>query len=207
MPLMVLAFFDGRGVASAAEITAPNYVKSVGEMRITISQKGVFRRPVIVVGRWALKIARDWQGCDCNKYEAKLYRSVSDKRRMMLCPVLWISPWGLLLVMAAAEPTTTMMTIEDYGDLCDEWDYLPGEDGCPFEPKPSDWGIYRGRWLRSIIQHLRGESAGSCWQLFLHREGEGTCHLFPNCGVCAFDPPIAPRRTLGASSPSLGALL
>jgi hypothetical protein len=145
MPLMVLAFFDGRGVASAAEITAPNYVKSVGEMRITISQKGVFRRPVIVVGRWALKIARDWQGCDCNKYEAKLYRSVSDKRRMMLCPVLWISPWGLLLVMAAAEPTTTMMTIEDYGDLCDEWDYLPGEDGCPFEPKPSDWGIYRGR--------------------------------------------------------------
>jgi hypothetical protein len=47
--------------------------------------------------------------------------------------------------MAAAVPTTTVMSQEEYLDVCAEWDRLPGEDDCPFEPKPADWGIYEGR--------------------------------------------------------------
>jgi hypothetical protein len=27
------------------------------------------------------------------------------------------------------------------------WDYMPGEDGCPFEPKASDWGWFEGRMV------------------------------------------------------------
>jgi hypothetical protein len=112
-----------------------------------ISRKGSFRRPVIVIGRWAIKCARNSRGRCCNQYEARLYQSVSAERRRMLCPVIWISPNGGLLVMAAASPRTEPLSREEYLELFDEWDYLPGEDSCPFEPKPSDWGWYRGRWV------------------------------------------------------------
>ncbi len=54
-------------------------------------------------------------------------------------------PWGFLLIMAATEPTTVHMSLEEYLEVCEEWGYLPGEDSCPFEPKPSDWGRYKGR--------------------------------------------------------------
>ncbi|WMT79397.1 hypothetical protein [Bradyrhizobium sp. Ash2021] len=45
-----------------------------------------------------------------------------------------------MLIMAAAEPMAEMMTLENYLDLGERW----GSD-CPFEPKPSDWGWYKGR--------------------------------------------------------------
>ncbi len=63
----------------------------------------------------------------------------------MLCPVIWISPRGLLLVMSAAKPLSEPLTREEYLELFEEWDYLSGEDACPFEPKPSDWGWYKDR--------------------------------------------------------------
>jgi hypothetical protein len=47
--------------------------------------------------------------------------------------------------MSAAEPLIEPLSCEEYVDLFEEWDYLPGEDSCPFEPKPSDWGWYGGR--------------------------------------------------------------
>jgi hypothetical protein len=112
---------------------------------ITISKAGSFRQPVVVIGRWALKFARNAEGVSCNKYEAHLYRSVSEKRRSMLCPVVWISPGGRLLIMAAAIPRTSDLTPEEYTDLFEEWDYMPGEDSCPFEPKALDWGWYQGK--------------------------------------------------------------
>jgi len=108
---------------------------------ISISRAGSFRGPVIVLGRWvAFKFARNAKGRACNKYEADLYRSTTDQRRRLLCPVLWMSPGGWLLVMAAAEPMADMMSLDDYLDLGGQWG-----SGCPFEPKPSDWGWYQGR--------------------------------------------------------------
>ena len=100
---------------------------------------------MIVVGPVALKIARNKDGRACNKYEALLYRSTATHRRAMLCPVLWVSWGGLLLIMRAAEPLREMMSLNEYLDAADEWDAMPGEDSCPFEPKPSDWGWYEGR--------------------------------------------------------------
>jgi len=43
---------------------------------INVSKAGSMRSPVIVVGRFAFKFARNARGRDGNLYEAKLYRSV-----------------------------------------------------------------------------------------------------------------------------------
>jgi hypothetical protein len=48
---------------------------------IRISRVGSMRSPVIIVGRFALKFARDSRGRASNLYEAKLYRSVNATRR------------------------------------------------------------------------------------------------------------------------------
>ncbi len=58
---------------------------------ISFSRAGAFRQPVIVIGPWALKFARNAQGRACNKYGAKLYQSANDHRGQMLCPVVWVS--------------------------------------------------------------------------------------------------------------------
>ena len=112
---------------------------------LSISRAGAFRSPVVVIGPWALKFARNNVGRRCNLYEANLYRSVSEWRRRMLCPVIWASRGGGLLIMVAAKPLTTHLTEDEYMELVEEWDYMPGEDSCPFEPKESDWAWYRGR--------------------------------------------------------------
>ena len=63
----------------------------------------------------------------------------------MLRPVIWMSPRGLLLIMPAAKPPTAPLSLEEYLEIVEEWEYLPGEETCLFEPKPSDWGWYGGR--------------------------------------------------------------
>jgi hypothetical protein len=110
----------------------------------SISTKGTRRRPLIVLGPVALKIARNAEGRACNRYEAELYRNTTPRRRAMLCPVLWASSGGLLLIMRAVVPLTEMMSPVEYLTAANEWDAIPGEDGCPFEPKTSDWGWYKG---------------------------------------------------------------
>lgn len=110
---------------------------------ISISLKGTTRRPVIVVGSWALKFARGERGRRCN---LQLFRNSSECRRVMLCPVRWCSRKGFLLVMQSAIP----LDPADHLDLLEhdafpDWDAMPGEDGSPFEPKASDWGRINGR--------------------------------------------------------------
>jgi hypothetical protein len=63
----------------------------------------------------------------------------------MLCPVICCSAGGRLLVMATAQPLSNAEheSILDTDGFPD-WDYMPGEDGDPFEYKASDWGWYRG---------------------------------------------------------------
>ena len=107
---------------------------------ISCSTIGSTRR-VLVLGPWAIKLARGARGRRCNKYEAYLFRTVDVRRRAMLCPVLWCSGSGVLLVMATAQP----LAKADHEDLLyrgdfPDWDYRPGEDDAPFEYKASDWG-------------------------------------------------------------------
>jgi hypothetical protein len=103
------------------------------------------RSPVIVIGRFAIKSARNRRGRASNLYEANLYRNVNATRRALLCPVLWVSRNGAVQIMRAAEPLTDMMSPDEYSEMVDAWDYMPGEDGCPFEPKACDWGWLEGR--------------------------------------------------------------
>jgi hypothetical protein len=47
--------------------------------------------------------------------------------------------------MRAAKPLTDMMSLNEYIEVIEAWDYVPGEDSCPFEPKACDWGRFKGR--------------------------------------------------------------
>jgi hypothetical protein len=98
-------------------------------------------RIVWCVGRIAIKIARHERGVRCNRFEANYYREASPECRAKLCPVLWCSPWGVVLVMPRAEPIA-----EDEFYKLYESDGLPFYDlDSPFEWKPSDWGRLDGR--------------------------------------------------------------
>jgi hypothetical protein len=113
---------------------------------IKVSRSGSTRSPVIVIGPLAFKFARNEHGRASNLYEANLYRTTTPARRALLCPVIWVSPRGAVQIMRAAAPLTEIMSPDDYDGFIDAWDYMPGgEDGCPFEPKPSDWGWFKGR--------------------------------------------------------------
>ena len=104
-------------------------------------------RTVLVVGPLALKFAVGERGRRSNRFEADLYVRVDARRRAMLCPVVWCSRAGRLLVARAARP----LTEQERDHLWDtdgfpDWDYVPPNDeGQPFEWKPSDWGWLDGR--------------------------------------------------------------
>jgi hypothetical protein len=103
-------------------------------------------RTVLVLGPVALKLALGERGRRCNRFEAGLYKRVNPSRRAMLCPVLWCTPTGWVLIARAANPLTEperdhLMKTGGFPD----WDYLPPNDeGHPFEYKASDWGWLDG---------------------------------------------------------------
>lgn len=79
------------------------------------------------------------------QFEADLYKRVGARRRAMLCPVLWCSPGGRLLLMRAACP----LTEHEHDHLIEtdgfpDWDYVPPDETEPFEYKASDWGWLNG---------------------------------------------------------------
>jgi hypothetical protein len=112
---------------------------------IRVSKAGSMRSPVIIIGQFAFKLARNRRGRASNLYEADLYRSVNATRRALLCPVLWVSRNGAVQIVRAAKPLNDMMSLAEYMEAVEAWDYMPGEDSCPFEPKASDWGWFEGR--------------------------------------------------------------
>jgi|SRR5690242_10073753 len=103
-------------------------------------------RLVLVIPPFAFKFGRGVRGKRCNKFEAKLFADVNERRRSMLCPVIWCAQSGRLLIARAATP----LTIAERDDLMardafPDWDYMPGDPGQPFEYKPSDWGWLAGK--------------------------------------------------------------
>jgi hypothetical protein len=99
-------------------------------------------RFVVVLRPVALKIAKGEHGRRCNRHEHDLYRDVSERRRAMLCPTIWCSPFGIILVMRAA---TRTLSEEEKDHLLatggfPDWDWEPGSphNEHPFEWKPSD---------------------------------------------------------------------
>jgi len=51
----------------------------------------------------------------------------------------------LQIARRAATPITQTEAYERKANAASEWDYLPPDDECPFEWKPSDWGYLDGR--------------------------------------------------------------
>ena len=103
-------------------------------------------RIVFILGSLALKLPRSRRGCRSNAHEARIYREASDANRSLLCPVVAVVPFGLLLIMQAAEPISDAeyhQLIER--DAIPEWDYEPSTFGAPFEYKAADWGRIGGR--------------------------------------------------------------
>ena len=103
-------------------------------------------RAVVVLGPLALKFARGERGRRCNRFEADLYTRVNARRRAMLCPVLWCTSAGSVLVARTAQPLTQEekdRLIET--DSFPDWDYVPPDEDFPFEYKASDWGWIAGR--------------------------------------------------------------
>lgn len=106
------------------------------------------RSPVVVVGHLAFKFAKNQRGRFSNLYEADLYRRSNGARRELLCPAIWVSPFGLLLVQAAAAPLDegSMLSIAEYVEMGSRWmNAALDNEPCPFEPKASDWGWFKGR--------------------------------------------------------------
>lgn len=112
---------------------------------ISISRSGSTRNPVVVIGPLAFKWAKNDLGRKCNLLERAIYRDANADRRSMLCPALWSSRRGRILVMRSATPTTEMMSIEEYIGMDQRWDTQHGEPPSPFEPGARNWGWYKGR--------------------------------------------------------------
>jgi hypothetical protein len=107
---------------------------------LAIDNRGTVRM-TICFGPWALKLARNATGRRCNRFEAALWARTTEARRNMLCPVLACLPFGVGLVMQRAKPlseeeTEHLKTVDGFPD----WDYVPPDEGHPFEHKASDWG-------------------------------------------------------------------
>ncbi len=118
-------------------------------------------RQVILIGRVAIKLPRHRRGLACNRYELNVFRNATPHRRSMLCPILWVAPWGIVLVMRRAKPVTRAEFKDildrtfrhsqgdyffDTGPALPDWDRRGADDQeSPFEPKADDWGWLDGR--------------------------------------------------------------
>jgi hypothetical protein len=119
----------------------------VRDLWITIRRGST--RTVVRFGPWAFKFGRGKYGARCNCYEADLYRRSKSVRKSMLCPVLWCSRSGGLQIARRAGTPVTQAEVNDLKKnltAWSEWDYAgAGDDECPFEWKPTDWGYLNGR--------------------------------------------------------------
>ena len=115
------------------------------DLRDTRLKFGV-TRAVIVTQGLAIKLARTELGRDCNRYEHEVWASSGRKpiRRSHLCPVLWCSAGGEVLVMLAAEPISDDQLAQMEAHSFCWWDGEPRDPGAPFEGKREDWGSLNG---------------------------------------------------------------
>jgi hypothetical protein len=103
-------------------------------------------RGVLICHSIALKFALHDRGARCNLYERDTFASSTGGRREGLCPVLWCSDNGAVLVM----PYATPLTPKEFEMLPDaafpDWEDVAGTAGAPFEyGKAENWGWLDGR--------------------------------------------------------------
>jgi hypothetical protein len=102
-------------------------------------------RIVLIIGPIAIKMAGHKRGMRCNRCEAALYDRETPRRREILCPVIWCSENGRILIARAAAPARPEDRLLILARIY-EWDYDPHKnEDPPFEPKIADWGRLDGR--------------------------------------------------------------
>src|SRR6266700_3920753 len=103
-------------------------------------------RSTFCIGRYAFKLPKNLRGCAANYGERLEWKRAKPERRVIMCPLLWSAPFGLVNIMRRAIPRAW----EEQQSLLDtdgfpDWDYKPGGPSSPFEHKKSDWGYLDGR--------------------------------------------------------------
>jgi hypothetical protein len=103
-------------------------------------------RYVIKLGPIALKIGIGEAGARHNRSEWETYRNAPPWRKDMLCPVLWCSRRGKLLMARRAVELTQDEFVHIGATGLPKWDYQGlGDVECPFEAKASNWGRLSGK--------------------------------------------------------------
>jgi hypothetical protein len=118
----------------------PSLIMPAPRRFFAIDRRGTVRL-TICVGPWAVKIARNATGRRCNRFEADLWARTTPRRREMLCPVLARLRFDLAVIGPRAQPlsedeASRLRATDGFPD----WDYVPPDEGEPFEYKASDWG-------------------------------------------------------------------
>ena len=115
-------------------------------------------RAVFCVGPVAFKFARSSHGALCNRYEADLYRRSEPQRRALLCPPLWCSPAGAVLVMRRARLLT-----EDYF-------FMSRQAFLETEPMQRVLDIVKGREFHKAVAALPGYKATNTGAVYTVKE-------------------------------------
>jgi hypothetical protein len=123
---------------------------------IRVSKVGSMRSPVIIIGQFAFKLARNRRGRASNLYEADLYRSVNATRRALLCPVLWVSRNGAVQIMRAAKPLNDMMSLAEYMELLKSGTKCRERIAVPSNQRHMTGYGSRVAWSHLIIRLLPG---------------------------------------------------
>jgi len=114
-------------------------------------------RVVLLVGKWAIKVPHFYNGW--RFFLMGMLANANEKRwngfDKRLCPVLWCSPFGLMLCMKRAKPWPSDMPLPKMGSL-------------PFlDPQTSNFGLLDGRPVSidygETIESIRCPDCGKWW--------------------------------------------
>lgn len=112
---------------------------------MSISRAGSTRSLVVVIGRFALQVRAERARTRQQSVRSEALSKRERHPARFALPGSLGARSGLVQIMKAAGPLTEMMSLDEYMEAVDDWDFVPGEDSCPFEPKASDWGSLEGR--------------------------------------------------------------
>lgn len=112
-------------------------------MQSYIKHKRGITREVFLIGKLAFKIPsfRTYPlfltGVLCNIQERNFSKNLKSD---LICPVLFKSPLGFLIIMPRCEPTN-LQSFDDVQKIIEPF----REAGIPVESKPCSFGIYKGK--------------------------------------------------------------
>jgi len=115
-------------------------------------------RFVLLVGPWAIKLARSAKGRRACRHERAVWKRYGGRpgNGDLLCPILASDPFGLVVIMRKAQRTPWPF-FSTWHERQPQWEYWPGERDIPDpgEPQPKDWGVLDGRFVMVDYGNVR----------------------------------------------------